>query len=268
MAKRKINVKKSRPGTSEEALQSFLFWKQAQGLSERTVKDYRSHVALFFKRHPEAYNDNLKPAVFEYMAQPVKPATFNLRLVYLKAFFEWCVGEKIFEENPLDNIKRKKAEGRVVNINEQTLIKLLKLPDKTTFSGLRDYSLLLLTLDTGIRPKEAFSLTVEDFNPRSLEIYIRSEVAKTRVSRTLPVSPITANAIRDLVSVRHSAWNDSVPIFSSAEGGFMTACTWGDRLEIYSKKLGVWIRPYDLRYPNLNKIQTISKNARVLPLFC
>ena len=35
MAKRKINVIKSRPGTWEEALQSFLFWKQAQGLRMR-----------------------------------------------------------------------------------------------------------------------------------------------------------------------------------------------------------------------------------------
>ena len=135
MAKRKINVKKNRPTTWQEAMQAFLFWKQAQGLSERTISDYRSHVNLFFNRHPEAYNGNVKSAALEYMASPVKPATFNLRLTNLSAFFKWCVGENIFDENPLDGIKRKKSDCRVVNLNDDTLTKLLTLPDKTTFQS-------------------------------------------------------------------------------------------------------------------------------------
>lgn len=246
MAKRAI--RKSVPKTWEEAMNGFLIWKQAQGISDRTKKDYNSHINYFFSRYPQAYPQNIKPAVLEFMAQPVKPATFNLRLVYLRAFFEWCIRQNIFEDNPLDGVKRRKTEGRVVNLDEKILTRLLSLPDKKSFSGLRDYSLLLLTLDTGIRPKEAFSLLIEDINLRSLEVYIRSDVAKTRISRTLPISPVTANYIRDLISVRHSAWKDSVPVFSTAEGGYLTACSWGDRMEIYSKKLGVWIRPYDLRH--------------------
>ncbi|WP_372237770.1 tyrosine-type recombinase/integrase [Paenibacillus sp. P46E] len=61
------------------------------------------------------------------------------------------------------------------------LIKLLSLPKRDTFVGLRDYALILLTLDTGIRPKEALSLIIPDFNAHSQEIYITSEKAKTRV---------------------------------------------------------------------------------------
>ncbi len=32
----------------EKAKQGFLFWKQAQGLSERTLFDYRKHLKQFF----------------------------------------------------------------------------------------------------------------------------------------------------------------------------------------------------------------------------
>jgi len=244
-----LNIKKNTPSTWEESLQAFLFWKQAQGLSERTILDYRKHVSQLFNRFPKAFNpQNLKSAVLEYMSQQVKPATFNLRLVYLKAFFDWCIQEGILEGNPLMGFKRRKAEGRVVNIREEELVKLIKLPDKATFAGLRDYAVLLLTMDTGIRPKEAFSLTVDDINITMLEIYIRAEIAKTRVSRTLPISPVTANAVRELVQARHTAWKNDTPVFCSSEGGNMSSFNWGHRLKKYCKMLGLKIRPYDLRH--------------------
>lgn len=182
------------------------------------------------------------------MSQPVKPATYNLRLVYLKTFFTWCIKEEIFLENPLDGIKKRKDEGRVVNLDTDIIINLISLPDRKTYAGIRDYALILLTLDTGIRPKEAFSLLKEDINFRSLEVYIRSDIAKTRVSRTLPIMTVTAQAIRELIQTRHSAWKDRVPVFASTEGTPLTRHTWGDRLEMYSKQLQVKIRPYDLRH--------------------
>ncbi|TDA70644.1 MAG: site-specific integrase [Clostridia bacterium] len=244
-----LRMDKAAPETWEDALKQFLWWKQAQGVSDTTLEDYKRHVEYFFHRYPDAYREeSLKAAALEYMAQKVKPATFNLRLTYLKVFFGWCVKEGIYAANPLADIKRKKAESRVVSLDADTLKKLLTLPDRKTFAGLRDYALILLTLDTGIRPKEAFSLLPEDVNFRALEVYVRAENAKTRVSRTLPIMPVTANAIRDLLAARHPAWKENVPLFCSAEGTPLNRFVWGDRLEAYSKKLGVKVRPYDLRH--------------------
>lgn len=121
----------------------------------------------------------------------------------------------------------------------ETLSKLLNLPNTKTFAGLRDYSLILLTLDTGLRPKEAFCLLITDINLRSLELYICSDVSKTKISRTLPISPTTAHSIKDLLQTRHPAWKDNVPVFCSAEGTVLSRYTWGDRLELYSDQLGV-----------------------------
>ncbi len=244
-----VALKKTVPATWQDALQQFLWFKNAQGLSDTTIADYRKHVSLFFKRHPEAYNPaNLKAAVLSYMADNVKPATFNLRLTYLGAFFDWAVREGIFPENPLKGIKRRKADPRIVQLDVETLRELLKLPDTNTFAGLRDYALILLTLDTGIRPKEAFALTPGDINFRSLEVYVRAENAKTRVARSLPISPQTANALRELLSSRHPAWSEKTPVFCTADGTPMTSLVWNDRMRAYTKKLGVKVRPYDLRH--------------------
>jgi hypothetical protein len=43
--------------TWEKALQNFLWWKQAQGVSERTKQDYKIHVTMFFKRYPDAWRN-------------------------------------------------------------------------------------------------------------------------------------------------------------------------------------------------------------------
>ena len=248
-AERVKKVKKQIQASWQDALQNFLYWKQAQGLASRTLDDYRTHVTQFFTRYPQAYQEeNLEKDIFEYMAQPVKPATFNIRLVYLKAFFSWCVDENIFSANPLGAFKRKKDQGRIVNIDPDIIKKLISLPDRSTFSGLRDYGLIILTMDTGIRPSEALSLLKTDINPKYNNILIRSEIAKARVSRTLPVSPITLNAIRDLVSARPDSWGENIPIFSSCEGKKMSAMSWQHRFVNYNKKLGVKIRPYDLRH--------------------
>ncbi|GIM30109.1 hypothetical protein CPJCM30710_27750 [Clostridium polyendosporum] len=75
-------------------LESFLYYKRVQGLSDRTIQDYTKQVNHFFKCHPNAWaetnkvnEEKLKSDLFEYLSQDVKPATFNLRLTYLKAFF-------------------------------------------------------------------------------------------------------------------------------------------------------------------------------------
>lgn len=238
--------------TWEEALQEFIWFKQAQGIAPRTLKDYQDFVRQFFQRYPDldyTRPHDLKRAVYEYMAQEgIKPATFNLRLTYLGAFFSWCLGEGHIQENPLAGIKRRKAESRIVNHDLDTLTRLLEAPDKSTFAGLRDYALILLTLDTGIRPGEAFQLLPCHINLHSREVTVPAAVAKTRTSRTLPVSPVTIQAIHDLLKARHPAWGDSVPVFCTTEGTSLNRNSWRGRLELYSKKIGRHIRPYDLRH--------------------
>ena len=79
-------------------------------------------------------------------------------------------------------------------------------------------------------------------------VTIPAQISKTRIARTLPILHPTANTINKLIEVRHPTWEDDVPVFCSNEGTKLNVQTWGDRLEIYSRELGVRIRPYDLRH--------------------
>jgi site-specific recombinase XerD len=53
---------------------------------------------------------------------------------------------------------------------------------------------------------------------------------------------------KQLMSARHPSWGEDIPVFCSYAGTPLNAVTWGDRLELYSKRLGVKIHPYALRH--------------------
>jgi integrase len=182
------------------------------------------------------------------MAEDAKPAYYNNKLVYLKTFFSWCVDESILPDNPLKSIKRKKADSRIVDVNNKSLKELLSILNQKTYTGLRDFALLLLQLDTGIRPKEALSLQVSDVNFRSLEVYIKAENAKTRIARTLPLSPITAKAIQKLINARPSEWDAKIPVFCTFDGRKWSVNGWYKQLSSHGNKIGIRVFPYQLRH--------------------
>lgn len=248
---RLLKVKENGYQSWEDCLRDFLLFKSAQGFSDRTLVDYEWHVTKFFKNYPKIWGDinKIKKAVMMYFAKgrDLAPATHNMRRKYLKAFFAWTVQEGILILNPIEGISIRREEPRVRDMDNDKLQRLLSAPDQTTYSGLRDYALLCLSLDTGIRPKEALSLLPDNVNLRSMEVTIPSPVAKTRVSRILPVTPVTINAVRKLITAHPASWRNA-PIFATAEGKIMSSNAWTKRLGYYSRKLAFKVSPYDLRH--------------------
>ena len=234
----------------EEALARFLLMKKAQGLRERTVNDYRRVVALFFRRFPDAFKDeeNLSNSVYQHMAQEIGPNTYNLRLIYLKVFFNWCIEENILQKNPLAGFKRKPPKARIVEVKPDDLRKLLGTFDCSTYTGLRDHALFLLQVNTGIRPGEALQLRPEHFRADAGAIVVPPEISKTKKERILPLEPPAVQKIEELLAIRPNDWGDDAPIFCGWNGEPMSEAAWYRRLSEYGMKVGLRVRPYDLRH--------------------
>lgn len=167
------------------------------------------------------------------------PTTYNLRLQNLRIFFDWLVEEKLIERNPLKKLKKRRNPGKFVPVNGEILQSLLSLPDCKTYSGLRDYTLMLFTLDTATRPGEALQLQPSHCNLKSLEIAIPSHISKTRISRTLYISCSTSKFLRKLLRLMHSQWKEDVPIFCSRDGKVMKETSMGQQIRRYSLKTGL-----------------------------
>lgn len=234
----------------KEVFEDFILFKQAQGLAKRTIDDYMFHIPKFFKEYPEIKDYNkLEKNVLKYFAESAKlsAGTFNIRRKNLNTFFNWCVQEGLIPANPIRNIRKRKTEGRIRQISEETLKKLLELPNLKTYVGLRDYTFMLLSLDTGIRPAEATALIISDINTKAGEVFIRPEVAKTGISRTLPISEETISSITKLYTINKKTW-DTDFVFCSCTGQPLTVQAWKQRMAVYSKKLKTTISAYDLRH--------------------
>lgn len=136
----------------QEVLEEFLLVKKAQGRAPKTLHDYTYWLNTFFSLHGEAWPDyhRLRKAVREYFTALAekKPATYNLARAYLKHFFRWCVQEGYLVGSPLEGIPKRKDEGRPRSVDEETIKRLLSLPDLSTYTGIRDYALILLQVDT------------------------------------------------------------------------------------------------------------------------
>lgn len=234
----------------EGILSEFLLFKKVDGCAERTLKDYRVHVTQFFSRFPDAERsyEEMQRCLLAYLAEPVAPATRNLRLTYLKAFLKWCVRKEYLPDNPLAEIKKVRDEGNIRHISLEDVTKLLKQPNKRTYVGLRDYCIMLLQLDTAIRPGELVRLLPEDVNLESGEVYVRPGIAKTRRKRMLPLSSLTIQALEQFLKIRPQWWGPETPLFATEYGSPMNSFWWAKRFKEYSVKAGVTATPYSMRH--------------------
>lgn len=231
-----------------DILPLFLNFKKASGLSSRTLKDYETILSLLFRRHPDAL-DYPRERTMEFLAAYQNPSSYNLRFAYLKVFWDWTLSEGYFrgDRHPMAGLKKRRPQGRVVQLSESEVARLLKRPDRKTYCGLRDYAAMMLQIDCAIRPGEALQLMPEDFNGERGEVAIPASVAKTRVSRTLPISTPTIEAITRLLVVQPEEWG-IVPIFATYDGRPYNVTEYSRRVRKYGEACGLRITSYGLRH--------------------
>jgi integrase/recombinase XerD len=87
----------------------------------------------------------------------LKPASINRTLISLKCSFAWLVGEKLLSQRPAKVVKRQEQEQEpsrhLSDQEEQGLVAAA-----TTAGCVRDRTLMLLLLHTGLRAREACTL--------------------------------------------------------------------------------------------------------------
>jgi len=250
--------------TWQQTVERYILTRKADGLAPRTIQDYQYHLGRFFTAHPDGLSpDKAKRCVLEYMSIERSPGYHNIVLKHLKCFFRWIVNEGILYSNPCNGIRSRKAQPRIAQHSTDVVKALLALPDQSTYTGLRNYALLLLSLDTGIRPREALSLRVEDVSIPARVVVVRAETAKTREERTMPICDQTTQAVAKLASVRPVEWRNA-PLFCSRDGQTLRVNSWYHSVKAYGRKIGVDITPYSLRH--LFALYFLRNNGNVFAL--
>jgi integrase/recombinase XerD len=177
--------------------------------------------------------------------------TINGYMRALQSFWSWLEREDFIKENPFSKLKIPKAPKKVIPIfTEEQLHQLFATIDITSPVGYRDYTIILILLDTGIRCSELTSLKVTDVKLKSRLLKVWGKGSKERL---VPIGAKVQKALWKYLTRYRS--EPATPhydhVFLTRDGHPITK----DRLEAiverYGKKAsitGVRVSPHTFRH--------------------
>lgn len=192
-----------------EAVRLFLTDCRFRNLSPYTIEGY--HVYLkSFQRDLEAWQltlDTLTPKdlsvrmVNAMLEQNLKPNTINGKIRTLQQFFKFLYEDGQTPTKLANGLKPIKNDRQIVHtFTEEQVQRLFAAPDQHTFTGLRDYTIMLLFLETGMRVMEMSNLKIADVNFEENTIHI--QMGKGRKFRSAPIQATCVESLKRYIEER------------------------------------------------------------------
>ena len=223
------------------------------GLAEITIRHYKNELKVFRyyleKYNPKAisnianiqFNDIDKFKQYMLSERQSSHSNINIKLKAMRTYFK--VNDMQHMVKLCEYMKTDKFNLEAFTHEEVKM--LLDSCNTNTFIGLRDYIIMLVFADTGIRVKELCNLKEHHFNEDKQTLYI--EMAKNGYSRFVPISKETANAISILLTINFS----KDYIFQSIEGEQLSRVAVQRRVQAAGRRAGITNRrcsPHTFRH--------------------
>ena len=130
----------------------------------------------------------------------------------------------------MENIKLLKDRKRIIpTFSKEQLNKLFHQPNLRTFTGVRDYTIMMLMLETGIRINELVGLSVKDIRWEDSLLVIRN--AKSYRERQVPIQKDMKSQLKKYIAIR--GYVESNALFVTVDGTRLTRRGIQQRISIY-----------------------------------
>ena len=135
----------------------------------------------------------------------VKDVTVEKYFRGWRAFFNWMHEQGYIVENPARGVRIKSEQRIIETFTQGQIRKLLNAPDRNTFTGYRDYVIMLTLLETGVRISELVGIELHDirWKDRMIRIY-----GKGRKERLVPFQTTLDRHLRQYAEIRGPLEND------------------------------------------------------------
>lgn len=118
--------------------------------------------------------------------QPITTTTINNYLRNLKVFFNWLDSNYIISKSPMIKVKLLKNNRKSKEyLSDEDFKKLISCFDKSYYSEHRDFAMIMLIIDSGMRLGECTCLTVDDLNIVKRQISLKADITKGRKDRVV-----------------------------------------------------------------------------------
>lgn len=161
-----------------KAYQMFFVAKKIEGLSDKSLKHYKSNIDNFLNFTSKSIDEVTTDDIRYYIATKqinngISEVTANNIRLVLSTFFAWLVQEGHISKNPtlsLKKIKKKKQVKHAFTDGEIEKIKDACLTIKNPLSRKRNIAIIETLLSTGCRVGELTTMKISDidFNKKSM----------------------------------------------------------------------------------------------------
>lgn len=173
-----------------------------------------------------------------YMISQFKPATVNIRLRTMKCYLTYLFAEGIIKEDIPAKLKLVKVPKDTIQpLSTSEVKKIFRTMNLLDYAEYRDFCMMLVMLETGIRVNEACNLMIADINKKIRLLTVRCEIAKTREERHLPISSKTMRYLERLINIAET--NAEMYLFNSSYGGRMETLSVIKNFGKYGKRAGI-----------------------------
>jgi integrase/recombinase XerD len=143
----------------------------------------------------------------------VSDITINNYIRNIKVFFNYCEEKNYIKKNPVSKLKFVKAKRKVKDeITDQEYKDLIKAINLTIYSEYRDYTIIQLIFDTGMRLSETLNLKLEHIDIEVRNILIPAEINKGKKDRYVFFSNTMATMVRKWIQYK-DRYSDSNYLF-------------------------------------------------------
>jgi site-specific recombinase XerD len=95
----------------------------------------------------------------------LSPFSIQAYVRAIKAFWAWLFNEGFINSNTMSALKLPRTPKKIVNtFSQEQVRRMMKSIDQKTSRGFRDYLILLILLDTGIRLSELMGLSIDNID--------------------------------------------------------------------------------------------------------
>lgn len=259
---RKSNETPERKQTPHPLVES---WKRAlrqRNLSLRSIGIYEASANQYIAwaermdRHALEYatKKDVQDWLYDYRTRGLSEWTVKARQVNLHLLFRWMLAEGEIETDPMAGMALPILEDPPKDVVSQAQMQKVLLTLKTA-ERWRDYALIALLYDTGMRIGETCAALVEQCNLDRMDLYIPASDAKGRKDRVVFFTPATAAALDRWWRYRARLRRKGGEYVVSGHQGRLST-NWATRLvtQIYNEHGIPHISAHDIRHTSASHL--------------
>ena len=234
----------------------YLADREGENLQPGTLEFYRYRIRYLIETFGQWKAKDVSTAHLRSLLLHLKEArswsaqNTNHCIQVWKSFFNYLEEEGIIEVNPTRRLHKLRQEEHLPKpLSVEEITALLRATPKT-FCGIRDATMMLVLLDTGIRRGELLSLAVDDVDLAQGQLCIFGKGRKERLvpfERTVRRALLRYLAVRESRIGRYTQHEDKLWLTNA--GTPISRWQFRGRLELYAAKAGVEnVHPHRFRH--------------------